>query len=287
MNLNSNQNVTNHNADASEPVTVINQTQKHPIRTDKYSVVTTQNVLSQLEETGLTWKKVAEENNTPKYKGFGTHLIRCSHPTFTLGKDEKNKDLVPQLYIKNSYHGRTCFELHLGIFDAFTMKGFILGHRFETVKIKHIGLSKEEVEGVVEMMKDRFVGEVAPFILSLKETKVGQKEQIKFAEAVLRERVRTNANFTKGEHEKLLGGLKVDTEGKASLWNVMEVVKDNCGLEFRSTPADIRYEFVGKDKDGNDVLKERKISKLKNIQEVTYLNKFLFDKISEYLPKSE
>lgn len=287
MNLNSNQNVMNQNGEADTTVTVLNQTQAHPIRSEKYSVVTTNNVIGQLEETGLTWKKVAEENNTPKYKGFGTHLIRCTHPGFSFGKDNLDEKFQPQLYIKNSYHGRTCFELHLGIFDAFTMKGFILGNRFKLTKIKHIGLSKEEVEAVVEQMKDLFVGEVAPYLQSLHETKIGESEQKKFAQAILRERVRLNPNFIKGEHEKLLAGLKVDADGKASLWEVLDTVKDNCGLEFRSTPSDIRYEYTGKDKDGNDVLKERKISKLKNIQEVTYMNKFLFDKISEYLPKAE
>jgi hypothetical protein len=287
MNLNTNQNVTNQSGEASEEITVLNQTKAHPIRTDKYSVVTTQNVIGQLEETGVTWKKVAEENNTPKYKGFGTHLIRCSHPGFIFGDDKLDAMFKPQAYIRNSYHGRTCFELHVAFFDEIKLKGFLLGNKFKTIKIKHIGLSKEEVEAVIDQMKDVFVGEVAPYLKSLMETKIGESERIKFAEAVLRERVRSNHNFIKGEHVKLLSGLKVDSTGLASLWDVLEIVKDNCGLEFRSSPADISYEFTGKDKDGNDVLKDRKISKLKNIQEVTYLNKFLFDKISDYLPKSE
>lgn len=288
MNLNSNQNVNvmSQNGEATEEITVLNQTQAHPIRTNKYSVVTTNNVIGQLEETGLTWKKVAEENNTPKYKGFGTHLIRCTHPGFIFGDDKLDAVFKPQAYIRNSYHGRTCFELHVALFDERTLKGFILGNKFKTIKIKHIGLSKEEVEAVIGQMKDIFVGEVAPYLKSLSEVKIGESERNKFAEAVLRERVRLNPNFIKGEHVKLLAGLKVDTSGMASLWDVLEIVKDNCGLEFRSSPADIRYEYTGKDKDGNNVLKDRKISKLKNIQEVTYMNKFLFDKITEYLPTS-
>lgn len=291
MNLNSNQNqnVIDLNGELVETVTVINQTKAHPIRSEKYSVVTTKNILEQLmDEAGLTWKKVAEENNTPKYKGFGTHLVRCTHPEFNLGKDELDKELIPQLYIRNSYHGRTCFELHVGLITSCGgHKGFILGNRFKTIKIKHIGLTKEEVESVVEEMKDIFTGEVAPYVLSLKETKIGESQRLKFAEAILRERTRSNANFIKGEHAKLLDGLKVDANGDASLWEVLNVVKDNCGLEFRSNPADIRYEYTGTDKDGNNVLKERKISKLKNIQEVTYMNKFLFDKISEFLPTNK
>lgn len=268
-----------------EPKTVINQTNRHPIRTEKYSVVTTKDILSQLEESGLTWLKVAEENNTPKYKGFGTHLIRCSHPSFTLGLDENLKELTPQLYVKNSYHGRTLFEMHLGLFNYVSMKGFILGNKFETIKLKHIGLKQGDVEAAVDRIQERFTGEVAPFILGLKGMKVDESIQMKIAEAILKERVRSNANFVKGDHESLLAGLKRDSTGQASLWNIMETVKDNCGLEFRSSPANIRYELIGKDKDGNDVIKDRKISKLKNIQEITYMNKYLFDTVARYYLK--
>lgn len=263
---------------------VITQSKAHPIRSDKYSVVTTGNIIEQLmEEAGLVWEKVAEENNTSKYKGFGTHLVRCTHPDFSLGRDDLNRELIPQLYIKNSYHGRTKFEMHVGLYRVFCMNGLILGNQFQTIKIKHIGLTVDEVKAEVEKMKAIFTGEVAPFILSLKEKKLTDAQQLAFAEAALRERVRLNANFLRGVNtQELLTSVRKEDEG-AAIWEVLQRVQDNLGLNFRSSPVEVRYEYLAKDKDGNDIIKERKVSKLKNIQEVTYMNKFLFDLATRYL----
>lgn len=283
-NLNSNQNVMNQSEAVCEIPNVITQSKAHPIRSDKYSVVTTGNIIEQLmEEAGLVWEKVAEENNTSKYKGFGTHLVRCTHPDFSLGRDDLNRELIPQLYIKNSYHGRTKFEMHVGLYRVFCMNGLILGNQFQTIKIKHIGLTVDEVKAEVEKMKAIFTGEVAPFILSLKEKKLTDAQQLAFAEAALRERVRLNANFLRGVNtQELLTSVRKEDEG-AAIWEVLQRVQDNLGLNFRSSPVEVRYEYLAKDKDGNDIIKERKVSKLKNIQEVTYMNKFLFDLATRYL----
>lgn len=284
--LNLNQNTEMNQSEQMEVATVLNQTQRHPIRSDKYSVVTTGNIIEQLmEETGLTWEKVAEENNGPKFKGFGTHLIRCTHPDFSLGRDDLNKELIPQLYIKNSYHGRTKFELHVGLFRVFCMNGLILGNQFQTKKVKHIGLTAEIIRAEVEKMKEVFTGEIAPYILSLKEVKLTAAQQLEFAELALKERVRTNANFIRGVNtEDLLTSVRVEDEG-AAIWEVLQRVQDNLGLNFRVSPVEIRYEYMAEDKDGNKEIKERKVSKLKNIQEVTYMNKYLFDLATEFLGK--
>jgi len=283
-NLNSNQIVMNSSEAVVEIPNVITQRKAHPIRSDKYSVVTTEDIIKQLmEDAGLVWKKVAEENNTSKYKGYGTHLVRCTHPDFSLGNDELNRELIPQLYIKNSYHGRTKFEMHVGLFRVFCMNGLILGNQFQTIKIKHIGLTVDEIKAEVEKMKAVFTGEVAPFILSLKEKKLTDAQQLEFAEAALRERVRLNANFIRGINtQDLLTSVRSEDEG-AAIWEVLQRVQDNLGLNFRSSPVEVRYEYLAKDKDGNDITKERKVSKLKNIQEVTYMNKFLFDLATSYL----
>lgn len=277
-------NVMNQSENVCEIPNVITQRKAHPIRSEKYSVVTTEDIIKQLmEEAGLVWEKVAEENNTSKYKGYGTHLVRCTHPDFSLGRDDLNRELIPQLYIKNSYHGRTKFEMHVGLFRVFCMNGLILGNKFQTIRIKHIGLTVDEIRAEVEKMKEIFTGEVAPFILSLKEKKLTDAQQLEFAETALRERVRLNANFIRGVNtQDLLTSVRSEDEG-AALWEVLQRVQDNLGLNFRSSPVEIRYEYMAKDKDKNDVIKERKVSKLKNIQEVTYMNKFLFDLATKYL----
>ena len=264
---------------------VLNQTQKHSSRSKKYSVVETGDVIKRLEAAGFTWRKVAEERNTPKYKGFGTHLLCIEHPEITLGNAELDRELRPQLYIKNSYHGRSRFEMHLGLFRFFCMNGLILGDQFKTVKFKHIGLSKEEIVEIVEEMKRVYTEEVAPFVFVFKEVKMTPAQQLEYAEIALRERLADNLNYLHGEH-KLLLTCHRPTEAGDSLWETFQRVQENLGLNF-GPGMEIRYSIQANDKDGNPIVKERKIRELKNIKEVTYLNKFLFDKISEYLPEDK
>jgi hypothetical protein len=262
---------------------VLTQTKAHSSRTDKYTVVSTGDVISQLEAAGFECKKVQEERNTAKYKGFGTHLIRCVHPGITMGNDELNRELTPQLYIKNSYHGRTRFEIHMGLFRTFCLNGLILGNQFKATKVKHIGLTKDDVDNLVAEMSRVYKEEVAPYILALKEVKMTREQQIEFAETALRERMRNNLEFIQGEHELLLTYHRPQDQGD-SLWEILQRVQENLGLNFRGVQVDVTYQYNSTDKDNNPVIKERKVSKLTNIKEVTYLNKFLFDKITEYLP---
>lgn len=284
VNLNhlSNLSVTNEIPD------VLTNRNRHPIRSEKYSVITSMDIITQVsEEQGLTWEKVAEENNTRKFKGYGTHVVRCFHPEHTFGNAKLDKDYKAIFYMRNSYTGRCKFEMYVGIIHRVKLNGLVLGNLFKTIKIKHIGLTAEEVSNEVEKMKEVFVGEVAPYVLSLQEKMLTERQMLEYAETSLRERVRLNANFIKGVNtQELLKGVPV-VDGKASLWDTLTAVQENLGLNFRSSPVDVRYQYLAKDKDNNDQIKERKVSRLKNIQEVTYMNKFLFDVATEYLKKLE
>lgn len=258
------------------------QTSAHSSRTDKYSVVTSGDIVAQFLEAGFTGKVVAMEKSTRKYFGFGTHLICLENPSLTLGNAELDKELRPQLYIKNSYHGRTRFELHYGLFRTFCLNGLILGNKFKVKKAKHIWLTKDDVNQMVKDMQEVMTKEVVPYILKLKERKLTDAEQIEFAKAALAERLRDNPNFIQGEAQLLLTVNRPEDAGN-SAWEVLQRVQENLGLNFGSEPIELSYEYKAKDKDDNDVIKERNISVLKNIQKVTYLNQFLFDRVSDYL----
>lgn len=269
-------------SETMEVATVWNQTQIHEDRTSQYSTITTNNIVEQLKnETELDAVLVAEEKNRVKKNiGFGTHLVRCTVPGINLGVD----GISAQMYIRNSYHGRTKFEMHIGLFDSFNLRGFFLGNRFKFKKIKHIGLTAQEVQTEVEKMKEVFTGEIAPFILSLQEAKLNEKQQLMFAELALKERVRSNANFIKGVNtEVLLQGVKVDENKDASIWDVFQMVQENLGLNFRVSPVEVRYTYLAKDKNNIEIEKERKVSDLKNIETVTYMNKYLFDLATDFL----
>lgn len=274
--------VVGENTKANEIEILLNQTQAHSSRTKEYSVATTADILKMLEEAGFTWKMVARERSSKKYKGFGTHLISCEHPDLNLGSDELNRELKPQLYIKNSYHGRTKLELHIGLFRFFCLNGLILGDKFKTIKMKHRWVTKEEFQAIAVEMKREFIEEVAPFVLKLKARKMSPAEQAEFADAALRERLRNVDGFLAADSSPLLESNRVEDNGD-SAWVVLQRVQENLGLNFGSVPTELKFEKTAKDKDGNEITKERKVKRLSNIAEITYLNKFLFDRITDYL----
>lgn len=275
---NNNQNVSVKNLlEANEAPTVITQRNIHPIRSEKYSVVTTGDIILQLEESdGITWTKVAEEKNSPKYKGFGTHLIRCSHPDFSLGSNELDQELKPSFYIRNNYTGRFYFEMRVGLFRGACLNGLYFGNQFKAVRMKHIGLSKDQIRSEVAKLSQLFKTDIAKTIIEMKETKIGFEKQLQFAEAALRERVKSNANFVRVLNVEDLLRCHRDEDKGDSIWEVYQRVQENIGLNFRTSPVEINYEYLAK-KDDQNIIKQRKISKLTNIAEVERLNSNLFD----------
>lgn len=264
--------------EANEAPNVITQRNIHPIRSEKYSVVTTGDIILQLEESdGITWTKVAEEKNSPKYKGFGTHLIRCTHPDFSLGSNELDQELKPSFYIRNNYTGRFYFEMRVGLFRGACLNGLYFGNNFKAVRMKHIGLTKDQVRSEVAKLSKLFKTDVARTIIEMKETKIGMDKQLAFANLALMERIKSNPNFIRAINpEDLLRCHRPEDKGN-SIWEVYQRVQENIGLNFRVAPVEINYEYLAKDKDNNNIVKQRKISKLTNIAEVEKLNSNLFD----------
>jgi Domain of unknown function (DUF932) len=262
---------------------LLSQTQAHSSRSEKYSVVSTGQIIQQFAEVGF--EKVGTlkmERSTAKYFGFGTHLACLQNPSISFENEELDNELIPQLYIKNSYHGRKKWEMHFGLYRTFCLNGLILGNQFKLMKRKHIGLSKDEITQLVENMKDVMKNEVAPYILKLKARILTKEEQREFAKAVLDERYRNHEGYQGGDYEKLLEVNREADEGD-SAWVVLQRVQENLGLNFGEEPIEMKCAFKAKDKEGNEVIKEKKLRKLKSIDEVTHLNQYVFDRISNYL----
>lgn len=268
-------------AEASQQTNIANvltQTQAHPSRSERYSVVTSINVIKMFEDAGFTWKLVKQEKCRGHYAGYGTHLVALEHPDIRFSDQALNKEIVPRLFFSNSYHGRSRLKLDLGIFRTYCENGLFIGAMLETFSKKHIGIRPEQIPQVVLEMKKVFSEKVVPLVTTLMEKEMTEAQQLMFAKAVLAERLRENEAYIGGEHEKLLISHRTEDIGN-STWKVLNRVQENLGLNFRSSPVEIKYRYNGQDENGQSIVKERKVSKLSNIQEVTYLNKYLFDKV--------
>lgn len=276
------------NVNVLEPVkspilSVLDQSAAHESRSDKYSVVQTGKMIEILEKAGFEAKLVQEEKSRKGYKGFGTHLVAFDHPEITLGNAELDKEMRPRIYFKNSYHGRSMAEFYIGLIRFVCLNGMVLGDIFGSIKVKHIGLNLNDMEQAIDNMKKLYSDDVAPLVQSLRTTQISKDQQVAFAEAALRERLRLNKGFIRGEHEKLLICNRVE-DSEPTLWHTLQRVQENMGLNYRRSDLNVDCQFEVRNEDGTTNSYERRLSSLRNIKEVTHMNKFLFDEITKCLP---
>lgn len=264
---------------SSEVPNVITQRNKHRSRSDKYLVVTSEDLLKMFEEKGFTWKLIAQERSRKQeYKGYGTHLIALEAPTFQFADADLQKEVKPMIYMKNSYHGRTSLVLDLGLFRFYCSNGLFLGNLIERKKLIHRDWNKDKVDEVVKDMEKLYNEKVAPLIKSMMTYEMSQEQQLEFARLALAKRLSDCPNFINGSHEKLLTTLsyRQDDEGN-SLWKVFQRVQENLGLNFRGNPVEISYTILSKDKDGNEEKIQKIVQKTSSIKKVTEMNQWLFE----------
>lgn len=289
MNPNQNQNtglIINVNNAVSELPKILTQDKAHPSRSEKYSLVKTMDVLKVFENAGFIWKLVSQEKCRGHYAGYGTHLVALEHPEIVFQDAELDREIKPRLYLKNSYHGRSRLMLDLGIFRMYCQNGLFVGMMIQSFRKKHIGIDAEDMAQVILEMREAFNEKVVPMIGTLMVTDLSEETQVAFAKAALAQRMSTHDSFLGGEHEKLLIAHREEDKGN-SAWKVLNRVQENLGLNFRAAPVEVMYRYMAKDKDGNQQVKERKVSKLGRIDEVSRMNKVLFDTIAANLPASE
>jgi hypothetical protein len=269
-------------------LSVLNQNKAHESRSKKYNVIQTENVIEEFEKLGFSSTLVAQENSTKKYKGYGTHLLKFTHDALSFGDPILDAEMKPVLYFKNSHHGRTRAVFDLGLFRMYCLNGIVLGSSIKSMSLRHMGISKNDISTVIDEMREAFKYQVKDLVLELKETQLGRTQQLAYAQMAFNERVRSNSNIIEGSGNftELLRTHRSEDDGN-SAWVVFNKIQENLGLNNRQRPegVSLSYNFMGKDKEGNEIEKTRNLSsELKSIKEVQHLNKFLFNTIQTYLP---
>lgn len=271
--------VVNHETNEVTPVrpTVLTQYKAHSSRSEKYSFISTGDVIEKFQSFGFTHKLIKEEKCRGHYAGYGTHLIALSHQDIQM-KEFKN-EVQPQLLLRNSYHGRTRILINLGMFRLVCKNGLMLGNSFQAISFKHIGITSSDVEQVLATMKDSYENKVAPLVSSLKSISMTEEEQMIFAQAALNKRLESlTKKVISTDAEALLMTRRIEDQG-SSAWNVLQRVQENLGLNYRPSDVSVTYKIETKDKKENVVERSRRINRVSNIGYVTEMNQFLFDKI--------
>jgi hypothetical protein len=260
------------------------QTQGHPRMSGEYSPIPTIGVIEQMVNAGYAWNLVSKERSKA-CAGYETHLVAFDHPSFEFSDPELRQEGRPRLYFLNSFHGRRKASFFYGIFRFVCMNGLVSGFALKALTLKHIGLSADDIQSMVESMKSSCDIDATSLIRGMRDTEMTFDQQMDFAKKVMDLRLAGVDGVVGSEYEKLLIPNRDEDVG-ADVWRVLNRVQENVGLNFRRSPVSIKYTAERTDKEGNLVRKERKISKLSNIEQVMKLNEGVLSLASSYVPGS-
>lgn len=134
-----------------ENLNVLNQVNKYQTLTNKYKVVTTNDLINKFINRGFKVDKVIENKvRKVEKQGYQKHRIILNHPEL-LNIDEKNG--YAQLLVTNSYDGSSGIVFQLGYFRLVCSNGLVVGNTFQTISIRHSGidLDKKLDSAIVEI----------------------------------------------------------------------------------------------------------------------------------------
>ena len=113
----------------------------------KYSLISTKQIVSELETYGWTATQVSKHKS-------GKHLVRLRHTSSE--SDMTTTGAVPELILRNSFGGECSFEFMLGMYRFACANGLIVGDTFESVKVRHIGFTMKRVAEAQERILCQF-----------------------------------------------------------------------------------------------------------------------------------
>lgn len=111
-------------------------TQTQNIRSDKYKVLTTSEILKPFTTSGFEIVKIdarRKRKNTIAENDHRHHVVRLRSNDFKIEND------FIDIVISNSYDGSSPFKINLGIFRLVCSNGLVIGKSFFERSIKHVG----------------------------------------------------------------------------------------------------------------------------------------------------
>ena len=232
-----------------------------------YTHIPTERVIDDMEVLG--WKPIeAKEVKARKSstKGFQKHLLVFRNDEIVINGNDGDT-VYPQILLTNSHDGKNSFQFQAGLYRMICSNGLVIAdEQFESVKMRHMGYSFEDLQDMIKEM----VGKLPLTVESMNKMKaieMAEEQILAFAKDAL------NTRFTKKEMNRIEVDLKelvapVRKEDKGSdLWSVFNVVQEKL------IEGDFQYRAGGK---------VRQARVIKNFKQDMKINKKLFNVALEY-----
>jgi len=227
---------------------------------DKYSFVSTKNVIELLKKENWHVVNVKQKGTISKYRdklNYQKHVVRFRHIK-DLEKNITNNDYIKEIVMTNSHDRTSCFVFHMGIFRQVCSNGLVVADtNLAKIKITHKGFEEKEIEIIIKKVMKNF--EFIPEqIKAMKGKLLNNNQKLMLAKKALQLRWKEKCPIAP---ENLLRVRRKEDEER-NLWITMNIIQENI----------MKGGYFG-----------RKIRAIKNIDREIYINKKLWEIATQYL----
>jgi len=249
-----------------EKASSIFTTTSAPGTSQKYSHISTKQIIDDMEELG--WGVVdAKQVRARKGEGFQKHLVVFrNNDLFIEGEDGDN--VFPQILLTNSHDGKNAFTFTAGLFRMICENGLVIStQEFENMKIRHYGYDFNELQTVISTMVEALPLAVES-MNKFKQTQLAQEQILEFARKAVQVRFgEEQAQNIAIDYNALTTATRPEDRG-TDLWSVFNVIQEKI------TQGMFKYQSGAK---------VRKARKIKNFKQDLDLNAKLYELAAEFV----
>jgi hypothetical protein len=244
---------------------------------NRYKVIKTGDLVKAFQDQGYQVTKINGAGvRKAELQGFQKHVIRMRHPNMALTND----GLFPEIILKNSYNGTSCFEIMMGVFRLVCSNGLVVGRTYTTLKVRHVGevLPKvleacQRIQSQTEMMQSQ--------INSMMGKQMSQSEMLSYASQVAKlllpkpevgldgQIIKTVSQVNASD---LLNINRTEDQGQ-DLWTILNRIQENAifgGLRYQSV------DFQGR-------VRNNTVRSIRSIDRSLQVNQAVWDSALEFL----
>lgn len=197
----------------------------HESRSDKYSFVSTVDVLNGLYDEGFrVFNASQSRTRIPGKRDFTKHMLRLRHASH-LGQVATVGDSIPELVLINSHDGASSFQLMGGLFRFVCSNGMVVpDSQCQTLKVQHSGNVLDKVKaGAFEVLDG--LTRIVESRDDMQRIELRRDEQRALAQAALA--VRYDEGSAPIDADDLLMARRWDDRGD-DLWRVFNRIQENA-----------------------------------------------------------
>jgi len=231
---------------------------------ERYVHIPTYQVIEDMDKLGW-YVSDAKEIKARKRVGYQKHLVVFRNEDVFI-KGDDGDHVFPQILLSNTHDGTGAFEFRAGLFRLICSNGLVISTQdFSSMKIRHMGYSFKELQGLITGITER-MPLVVESMNRFREKQLTEEQQIEFALAAIG--IRFGEDKISVEPSTILKANRKEDEGN-DLWVVFNRVQEHL-LNGSFGYTGVRG-------------KVRKARPVKNFQQDVAINEKLFALAEQYV----